>query len=236
MKVKICFGIISWLPDNVEARKLRIERLERLFKQLEELWPEIPVIVVCQNWKDFNPGYSKHIYFKYDRLGILKARKTLRNHFLQSEYNYLIMFDDDAIIQVDDDHAAVDYMDAIKKNPRGFCFIHGSGSSPYTDYADSQLNLCAISRDIVQLEDIPDYDPQKSEAFEDRIYSALLHFKYKDKEFLPPINIRCIHFKNPNEPAPSTWSREKKYNWRLMRENTCAIEKYISIKKELPKK
>ena len=88
-------------------------------------------------------------------------------------------------------------MEELDKHPDGFCFIKG-GSNKYNPYADSQLNLCAISRYIYEKEPIPNIDAQKSEGFEDRIWSTLLHFKYSYKEFDAPKGIRCCHFKNPN--------------------------------------
>lgn len=232
--MNICIGIISWLPENANTRKLRIDRLNRLCKQIEELWPEIPVLIIAQNWKDYIPSIKLNfIINSYGRLGILKARQELRRKFLESDFDYLIMFDDDAIIEGTPE-LAIQYIQELNNHPQGFCFIKGQGSSPYTDYADSQLNLCAISRWIYEREPIPDIDPQKSQAFEDRIWSTLLHFKYAEKEFDAPAGFKCIHFKNPNEVAPSTWSSEKHYQWKQMRENTREIEKYISENKELP--
>lgn len=238
VKTSKCFGIVSYFPWDQPERKQRQDRLDRLVKQLSDFWPNIPIIIISQQWKYYNlDGKCKNKVFKFDypKLGILKARQELRKHFLDMGYDYLIMFDDDAIIEKDSNSAIKEYMDELDKHPEGFCFIRGKGSSPYTDYNDSQLNLCAISRWIYEKEPIPDIDPQRSEAFEDRIWSTLLHFKYSDKEFDAPKSIRCIHFKNPNETAPSTWSAEKQYNWRQMRNNTKILEEYISKNKELPK-
>ena len=237
IKINKCFGIVSYFPWDQPERKQRQDRLDRLIKQLSTYWPEIPIIIIAQQWKFYNPEKickNKLIRYDYPKLGILGARQELRKKFLESEYNYLIMFDDDAIIQCDRCDAHIRYMRQLDKHPEGFCFIKGPGSSPYTEYNDSQLNLCAISRWIYEREPIPNIDPQKSEAFEDRIWSTLLHFKYADKEFDAPPSIRCIHFKNPNETAPSTWSSEKQFNWRQMRQNTKDIEAYIAEHKELP--
>jgi hypothetical protein len=126
----------------------------------------------------------------------MKARNLLREKFLELGYDYLIMFDDDAIIECKN-NANKQYLQLLNDNPNGFCFIPGKGSSKYTNYNDSQLNLCAISRYIYENEPLPTVDPQKSEAFEDRLWSTLLHFKYNNLEFLPPADIKCIHFKNP---------------------------------------
>jgi len=236
LQLKKVFGIISYFPWEQPARKQRQDRLDRLVKQLSNLCPDIPIMVISQQWKNYTlEDKCKNQIIKYDypKLGILAARQELRKHFLESNYDYLIMFDDDAIID-GTLGMMISYMQEIEKHPEGFCFIKGKGSSPYTEYADSQLNLCAISRWIYEREPIPDIDPQKSQAFEDRIWSTLLHFKYADYEFDAPEGLKCIHFKNPNEVAPSTWSREKHYEWKQMRTKTCEIEKYISENKELP--
>lgn len=233
--MKICFGIPSWLPDISIDRQLRIDRLNRLFAQIEKLWPDIPVLIVAQNWREYRPETKLTLDIDYyDRLGILKARQLLREKFLNLGYDYIIMFDDDAIIECDNDKAHLDYIQCIENHPDGFAFIHGKGSSPFTPYADSQLNLCAISRSVYLQVPLPNVDPQKSQAFEDRIFSTYLHCVYAEKEFEFPATIRCIHFKNPNESAPSTWSKEKQYNWRKMRENTRSIEHFIYYNKTLP--
>lgn len=239
-KLKKAFGIVSYFPWSQPERKERQDRLDRLVNQLSDLWPDVPILVIAQQWKFYTlEGKCKNkvIRYDYDKLGILKARNVLRKHFLEdTDFDYLIMFDDDAIIRCEEEGVAEKYMQTLDENPEGFCFIKGKGSSPYTDYNDSQLNLCAISRWIYEREPLPNIDPQKSEGFEDRIWSTLLHYKYADKEFNAPKFISCIHFKNPNETAPSTWSSEKQYNWRQLRQNTIDIEEYISEHKELPDK
>ena len=232
-----CFGIISYFPWTQPQRKQRQDRLDRLIKQLSELWPEIPIIIISQQWKYYNLDNkceNKVIRYDYPKLGIINARQMLRKHFLESDYDYLIMLDDDAIIECACDVNKL-YIKEIDNHPNGFCFIKGKGSSPYTDYNDSQLNLCAVSKYIYEREPIPNIDAQKSEGFEDRVWSTLLHFKYSDNEFEAPEGIRCIHFKNTKEIAPSTWANTQKYNWVKMRKATKEIEDYIATNKELPK-
>lgn len=239
IKMKKCFGIISYFTWEQPERKQRQDRLDRLVKRLSDLWPDIPIMIIAQQWKYYKLDgkcENKVIRFDYGKLGILGARHALRKHFLESEFDYIIMLDDDAIIELDNDNVANEFIDEIDKHPEGFCFIKGNGSSPYVTYNDSQLNLCAISKYIYLLEPIPNIDAQKSEGFEDRVWSALLHYKYPDKEFTAPMGIRCVHFKNPNEVVPSTWANEEPHNWKQLRQNTLEIEQYISIHNELPDK
>lgn len=228
--MKACIGIVSYIPDDKRARELREERLNRLLKQLGDIWPSLPIIIISQNWKDFTPKSTNKLeVHKYDKLGILKARKTLRKHFLESSYDYIILFDDDAIIEGDSSN----YLNLMEENPKGFAFIKG-GKGIICPYCDSQLNLCAISRFIFEREDFPDVDPQDNDGYEDRVFSTLLHFKYSKNEFDAPKGLRCNHFKNPKEKAPSTWAHAGGIMFNVMDHRTIAIEKYIKEHKELP--
>ena len=207
-----CFGIPSWLPDTEPDRTQRANRINRLFKQLNDLWPDVDILVIAQNWKDFKPIQTKNkqIILKYAPLGILKARMTLHDEFLKYNYDYIIMFDDDAIISCDNDHAHIDFMNEIDKHPNGFCFIRPSGGvsssnyGKYHPYIGAQLNLCAISRFIYSKEQMVDIDPQKNEGYEDTIYACLLHHKYSNYEFIAPPTIRPVQFKNKDNRIPST--------------------------------
>ena len=228
--MKKCFGIISYFPWEQPERKQRQDRLDRLIRRLSDLWPDIPIMIISQQWKYYNLDKkckNEVIRFDYGKLGILGARQTLRKHFLESAFDYIIMLDDDALFELDNNNVAQEYINEIDNHPDGFCFLQ---------YANSQLNLCAISRYIYEQEPIPNIDPQKSEGFEDRIWATLLHYKYPDKEFDAPKGIRCVHFKNPVEVVPSTWASEQKYNWKQLRSNTAEIVDYITKNKELPKK
>ena len=204
--MKKVIGIVSWLPDNEEARTQRIDRLERLFKQLDIYFKDVPIMIIAQNWKDYKlPNSLNANVFYYSKLGILKARKTLREKFLESNYDYLIMCDDDCIIESTVE-ATKNYLDEMDNHPNGFCFIQ---------YDAAQLNLCAISRYIYEREQMVDVDPQKNEGFEDLIWSCLLHYKYSDLEF-HITGVKHIQFNNPNESAPSTWANDEKRNWDMM--------------------
>ena len=235
--LKKCFGIPSWLPDREPDRSLRQERINRLFKQLNDLWPGIDILVIAQNWQDFKPieTKNKQIIKTYKPLGILKARQTLREEFLKLGYDYIIMFDDDAIIKCDNSHAHLDFIEEINKHPQGFCFIHGHNSE-YHPYIAAQLNLCAISKFIYKNEPMVDVDPQKKEGFEDSIYACLLHHKWGKYEFTPPTGIKPIQFQNPHEVAPSTWFNEARSTGNLsyMSKNTHKIQEYIVKNKKFP--
>lgn len=232
--MKKVFGIPSWLPDNEPDRTQRAARINRLFKQLNDLWPDIDILVIAQNWKDFKPieTKNKQIIKTYEPLGILKARQTLRDEFLAAGYDYIIMFDDDAIIKCDNDHAHKDFMNEVDKHPNGFCFIHGQNNK-YHPYVGAQLNLCAISRFIYEREPMVEIDAQKNEGYEDTIFACLLHHKWAKYEFIPPTTIRPVQFQNKNEKVPSTWSNVARPHDLLAR-NSNKLQEYIVEHKRLP--
>ena len=244
MELRKVIGIISWLPDNPAERFARIKRFSRLLAGIDKYFANVDVLIIAQNWREYFPKEqsNKFIIYKYDKLGILKARKELRKRFLELEYDYIIMFDDDAIIESKQDNLVAEYYKRMEENPNGFAFVKANGFHDLTNlnpYYPSQLNMCAISRYIYEKEDMVDLDAQKDEGYEDNIFSLLLHCKYKDLEFDVPDGLRSVHFKNPNinklgGEVPSTWARERKRDWRGMGERTIALQRYIIDNGALP--
>lgn len=245
--LKKCFGIISYFPPGTSIKTRRVERLNGLFNRLNELWPDVDIVLVAQNWGDYEPPAITNniIVKKYDEgLGIKNARNALRNEILSYGYDYVIMLDDDASIACDNDHAAEDYMAEIDKHPGGFCFIHSEDHwHTMDDYARAPLNLCAVSREIYEKEPFPDVVLEKSEALEDDIYAVLLHIKYADKEFLPPTTIRHTHnikhqyikqYTRPDVCWPSTWFNVGvPTQWHWIAHNTAMVLRYIVEHKDL---
>lgn len=231
-------GIVSWFPHDEPDRGQRMYRINSLFKQIANIFPHLPIIVIAQEWENFKPTVSNHlIQFNFPKLGILEARKKLREKFLELNYDYLIMLDDDAIISECDPMSVKEYLELMDKNPQGFAFCKKEDivKNPWDNpYADSQLNLCCISKYIYSMEEFPNINPQKNVGFEDRILSMLLHIKYADKEFDVPIGVKSIHFKNKVRPLPSTWAKDKHLMWDELRKNTLKIERYIYDNKDLP--
>lgn len=225
--MKACFGIISWLPDEPENRQLRYERIKRLFGQLNSFWPTTDILIITQNWQDSAVPEitNKIIRVDYEKgLGILQARKVLRTEFLKRSYDYLIMFDDDAIIEETEPNGAKKFMKQIRQAKDGFGFLQ---------YKEAQLNGCAISKYIYQAEPMVNIDPQKEIGYEDTIFSTLLHYKYSKNEF-ELSGIRCTQFNNKNEKAKSTWIT-KKHSWAVMWRNTEKIINYIKKYRDFPK-
>ena len=174
--MKKVFGIISWFPDDLIYRKQRLERLNKTFAHLIDLFGKnIEFLIIAQNWQDYQvPDSVKNtLIYKFDKLGILGARKMLREKFLESEYDYLIMCDDDIVLEPQIKDAAKKYLAEIDKHPEGFSFIRYGWS----------LTFCAVSKWIYEKVPMVDVDPEKNEGYEDMVFPNLLHYKYPKKEF-----------------------------------------------------
>lgn len=244
--LKKCIGIPSYFPEKLSHRIKRVERFTSLLKTIENIWPDIDILIIAQNWKEYQPPKLKNnlIVKRFSTpLTIIGARDVLRDEFLNLGYDYIIMLDDDAIISYEDPQICVDYLAEIDKHPDGFCFIHGHDSwHDCDDYVRAPLNLCAISRSIYEREAIPHVTLEKDEALEDDLFAVLLHFKYADKEFMPPAGIKCTHYiRNqyllqnirPNV-IPSTWfDATHKTDFQKIIYNTQLAINYIKTNRNL---
>ena len=124
--MKKVFGIISWFPDENPHRSQRLNRLNQTFKHLIDLFGEgIEFLIVAQNWKDYKvPEFvNRATIYRFDKLGILGARKKLREKFLESGYDYLIMCDDDIVLEQKEKDAPKKYMAELDRHPEGFSFV-----------------------------------------------------------------------------------------------------------------
>ena len=218
MKPSKVFGIISYFPDNdtpyhIETRRERSRRFRELLFKLEELWPDIDIMVIAQNWQNFELPEIKNkiIRYDYEKLGILGARKELRKQFLKSEYDYLIMLDDDARIATD---APQEYINMLDNNPNGIGVLRR---------CNAPLNLCAVSKYVYSQIDMADLDPENNEGFEDDLFVAACEYQFPDKFFMFPeglVSETALNYKGPGE-CPSTWARERSRNWDYMRNVTA---------------
>ena len=215
--LKKVFGIISYFPDNdsdyhIEMRRERTRRCKELLLKLEELWSDVDILIIAQNWQDFQlPDIkNKTIVFHYGKLGILGARRELRKRFLDTSYDYLIMLDDDAMISSDNPQA---YMDMIDEHPNGVGTLR---------HNQSPLQLFVISKSVYRQIDMPDVDAEKGQGFEDDIFVAQCFAKFPNVAFDFPAGIvseTSFKYLGPGK-CPSTWAKEKKLDWNHMREFT----------------
>ena len=199
-------GIVSYLPSD-NSRDKRKTRLLNLLTQINTFWPGIPIMIIAQNWAQSDSFSDCNIsIYRYDKpLGIVGARKVLREKFLESNYDQLIMFDDDAVIQTTQE-GAKNFLKVCNNHPYGFMFLKGWKKDPLGVYSPAQLNGCVISKWLMQLEPYRDaWDPQKATGvFEDVTYSHLFHWKYPEYEFEIK-GFQCIQWQNAQYSVQSTW-------------------------------
>lgn len=186
-------GIISWLPDDEKMRKIRIERLNTLIVKCDELF-NLPILIVAQNWKNDVKISSNCIIHKYDKLGITGARIKLRELFLATTYEIIIMLDDDCEIAGN----AARYLQQIEE--------HGVA---YGTFGGTLLKLFSIHRDLfAQVNFDPDLNAENGDGYEDACFVGLLDKKYPDKHF-GFTRTGIADFSNSWNDTNSTWDKMK---------------------------
>jgi len=159
--MNICIGIISYLPDSEDLRKERQKRVINLINQIDKHF-NLPIILIAQNYKDFNINSKNIIRYNYDKLGITGARRELRIKFLESEYDYVIMLDDD--MELSDNQQDYDiYINNILKYKKEYYYVRNFLN-----------NFSVMSKEGFKK---LDYDPEicveNGTGFEDWIFSVI---------------------------------------------------------------
>ena len=167
IKNNVCIGIISWFPDINTIRGVRIRRLQNLINQCNLLL-NLPIIIIAQNWNDNEIYITDNItVYNYNKLGITGARKELRKKFLESEYDKIIMLDDDMELFNSKDNFKK-YLELINKFPA-------------IEYENFLCNLFAISKDLFSKLDYDNIEAEKNEGYEDWIYISKLKKEFPNE-------------------------------------------------------
>lgn len=211
--MKICIGIISYFPDDKELRNIRIDRLNKTIFDCNRLF-NLPIIIVAQNWKGVMI-YDDNLHIhRYDKLGITGARRELRKLFLDSEYDYMIMLDDDAKLVGTHSDASL-YLDQIENHPGKW----------YGIYKSQLLKLFAISKDMFKEVDYPEGEAENGDFFEDMYLIMLLNKLYPENKFLFTRNTLNDISDSANDPN-STWYH-KQFNKHDIGDRTRAMIKEL---------
>ena len=164
MKLKCVIGIISYFPDDKNITNQRYQKLCALLTKCHQLF-NLPIIIIAQNWKSDLVRVPWVTIYRYpEKLGITGARKELRKIFLESDYDYLIMLDDDCEVY---GNSGKEYLKQIDENPD--CFI---------EFNKTLLKLFAISKTLFKEVDYGDLNPENGEGFEDRLFVNTLREKF----------------------------------------------------------
>ena len=206
-----CIGIISWFPDN-NLRNVRIKAFEKLLSEIYRLFGDkVDIVIIAQNWQNYLPkSNNKLIIYSYPKgLGILPARKVLREKFLELSYDYLIMLDDDCIFK---GTTADDYLKEIDEHPNMIGL-----------FTDHLLKLLAISHQMYTKLPLPEFNAEKKEGFEDKAFIQSCMNKYpeycywfKHTEKLDEISYGYV---SPDYPS-TWWNSEMRRARQSMIDNT----------------
>lgn len=189
-------GIISYLPNNKDIRSNRLKKLKNLVGKCNEIFA-LPIIIIAQNYKqedfDYLKSYKNITFYVFDKLGIVGARNKLRDIFLDSNYDYLIMLDDDCKLE-GYKSSGRQYLEQIDNNPNKF-----------GEFNNTLLKLFAISKYMFNKIDFnSDIDPEKESGFEDRYFVNYLRKKYPNNRFI--FNVPSLEeISISTGDADSTW-------------------------------
>ena len=153
--MSIMIGQISYLPNN----ELRTKRLTASRTQLEwfnNLLPNTKTMVVAQAYtSDELPDKNKYDVLAYDEpIGAGPARNKVLEYFYQSDYDWLLLCDDDTIL--DAKYHYENFIFEIVNNPEKFKGIDA---------------VSAVE---------PEYHPYKKLNFQDK--GNLTHYKFEPRE------------------------------------------------------
>lgn len=212
--MKTVIGIISYLPDDSEKRNKRLSLFFNLLSDCRRIF-NLPIIIVAQNWNAELVRVPWATIYRYnDKLGILGARRELRRLFLESDYDNLIMLDDDSIITGNEEDGKK-YIEQIEYNPGLFY-----------EFQNTLLKLFAISREIFEQQDFIDVNPENEEGFEDRVFVNVLRHKFPDKRYVfTKNNLEESSISTSDEL--STWHK-KQDNKKMLKRTEDLINKIIN--------
>lgn len=168
--MSVCIGIISYFPKDLILRWKRIERCRELFSSIEKIFPDIPVFLIAQNWDNEIVLSDKITAYYYDKLGVLGARKVLRNKFLLSKFDYMIMLDDDCILS------------GTKQDGDDLLEQLYNEEGRYLITRDNMLKMCAVSRQVYGKYPLVELSPEAGTGLEDLAYCRLLRMMCPEKE------------------------------------------------------
>ena len=227
-KLSKVIGIISYLPSRkafgITKWFYRVNQLKNLLDKCNEIFKDIPIIIIAQNWPD-QLFYNQRdiIVCRYkEPLTIVGARLELRKKFLELGCDYLIMLDGDCQI-IGDAVAGEKYLQQIDENPD--CWIEFNGTV---------FKLFAISKKIYQEIELDEVHAERNEGWEDGIYFAKLR-AYCPEAYRKFKDTGLMEASVSYQDRASLWSKLGQ-NFDEMRANNAAWEKkYEEIAKSRKK-
>lgn len=107
MSLKVVIGIISYLPDDLKVREKRLSAHVKQLKGFNELFPNVDVLDVCQQYNPSevelceavaNNGTRSYTAQQYGKLGACGARNVILKQFYNSDLDFCMITDDDTLL------------------------------------------------------------------------------------------------------------------------------------------
>ena len=153
--MSIMIGQISYLPNN-ELRTKRFEAARTQIEWLHKVLPNVKITSVLQNYTNAESDLIKSddIISFSKPIGAGKARNLILEKFYNSNYDWLLLCDDDTIL--DAKYHCENFIEELSNNEKKFSGIDA---------------VSAIE---------PEYHPYKKLNYEDK--GNLTHFKFEPRE------------------------------------------------------
>ena len=156
-EASLLVGIISYLPNDPTLRAKRTTAVRFQCDWLNNVLPLNKKLVVAQNYGTDEVLHSGNYDYIYaEPLGAGEARNVILRRFYSSEYDWLLLLDDDTVI--DDKYSPNNFIDDIQKYSHRF----------------DECKIQAIS--AVQ----PEYHPYKKQNYDDK--NNLDYYKFTPRE------------------------------------------------------
>lgn len=106
MSCNAMIGIISYLPEDMSVRSVRLETHIKQLKNVSSMYPECPIFCMYQQYEQAEielckKAASKSIKFSYEsqgKLGANGARNRILNEFYASDFDFIMLMDDDTTL------------------------------------------------------------------------------------------------------------------------------------------
>ena len=212
--MKPVVGIVSYLPE--ELYDVRIPKVFNLLTQCKECLG-YPIIMICQGWRQDDLDKAKECAFLKSYatpLGITGARRELQKIFIESEYDHLIMLDDDLELFGGPDSWQV-YKDQLESNP-----------DKWGIFREKLLWLLSMPKSIYKQVEWPDKDPVNGDFIEDYwLFLYLNEFFIQQRFYYDKPLIDIIG--EPSRDPESTWYHGQ-YDKKKMSDSTFkTFQKHI---------
>lgn len=192
--MKICFGIISYLPEDNKVRRSRLKKSKNLFWSIMRLFPNVLIHVVAQNYED-KDEIEWVEYDRQDKLGIVGARQRLLDWFKDSDFDYMVTFDDDC--------------ELIGESTEQYVKHLKSGLWDIVMPNDHDFKMCALSKKAPM--EIPKIYPEKGEGFEDLAYFTMARLNGCKVFRIEKVREEDMWVKDEWGGNDSTWLQGREY-------------------------